>query len=127
MTLIEKALKLAELLNTQPGLEPSVALEQLGFDEDDYFSEDDSVFDIDEAQNSIIDLSWEDGVSVTLRRTFKEWRLARKVYVWEVHANRRLTNYAEDTDFAASNRDGAVTFDASSIEADPMNAQRKGQ
>lgn len=98
MTLREKAIELARILNTE-GIEPSEALNRLGFTEDDYFSEDDSVFDIDDADNDLIDLSWEGNVSVTLRRTFKCHSDAGRVYVWEAHARQQLTNYAEDPDF----------------------------
>lgn len=101
MTLREKAIKLAWLINDE-GHKPSEALAMLGFDWEagDFYTEDDSIFtSVDDPQNDLIDLSWENGESITLRRTFKAHTDQGRVYVWEVHAMRRLTNYQGDPNF----------------------------
>jgi hypothetical protein len=70
----------------------------LGFEEEDYYSEDDSVFDIDDADNDLIDLSWENGESVVLRR---EYRARDGAKVWDVRVSRYLTNHREDNEVSA--------------------------
>lgn len=90
MTLKEKAIKLAWLINDE-GHTPSCALSSLGFDEPgvDFFAEWER--DVDDPENDVIDLSWENGVSFTLKRV---WHATSGTHVWETFAHVPLTNHS---------------------------------
>jgi hypothetical protein len=96
MRLRTKAKKLARMLNDDKSLAPTDALAKLGIDE--FYSEDDSIMDVDDGANELIDLSWENGESVVLRR---EYRARDRSKVWDVRVSRYLTNHREDSEVTA--------------------------
>lgn len=67
----ETAVALAELLNA--GVNTYDALKRLDIDPVDVYSEDDSVFSIDDPHNDIIDFGWCDGELVIVHRWNNLW------------------------------------------------------
>lgn len=69
----ETAVALADLLNS--GVKIADALERLGLDRerDGIFSEDDSVFELEDWHNDVIDFGWREGELVILRRSNNLW------------------------------------------------------
>lgn len=78
--MLRTARELAELLHND--VPPAEAVTRVGLDEDDYYTEDDSVFSVGDPLNDLIDLSWHDGLWVGVRRIDG---------VWTVETTRRET------------------------------------
>lgn len=78
---LAKAREIARLLHDE-GLTPTEAVTRVGIDPEEVYSEDSSVFDLDERDNDLIDLCWHEHLWVGVRRIDG---------VWTVETTRRET------------------------------------
>jgi|tagenome__1003787_1003787.scaffolds.fasta_scaffold20030109_3 hypothetical protein len=86
MTMLDKALHVRDLLNDGHGIE--FALKSVDIDIEDVYGEDlgSEFLEVDDPENDIIDLSWEDGVHYRVRHMPADYDRSRP---WVVEEMRR--------------------------------------